>query len=288
MRAPRRRPGGGGRRARPPAGRGRPGPSSCPGRAPRSTRPSSSPGAASRWPTTRCPARVEVVDALPLNASGKVLKYVLRDGAPAADAGNPDRGGEQAAGAAGRGSPDVTPVSPGGQDRPMADLLSLSSRIIDSGVADEPTNRVTQELSEVGRRRRGGRVVQPRGGLRAPTTAWSCSTPAPCSPGARVVEALRSWSTASRCGTSSTPTATSTTSADRGPSWPMPPPGATSGPRSSPTRTCRPVRPLPHDRRLEHGHQRPPVRRASQPVGSASPVDGAGPLPARRRGRTPT
>jgi alkyl sulfatase BDS1-like metallo-beta-lactamase superfamily hydrolase len=31
----------------------------------------------------------------------------------------------------------------------MADLLSLAARIIDSGDADEPTNRVTQELSEV-------------------------------------------------------------------------------------------------------------------------------------------
>lgn len=31
----------------------------------------------------------------------------------------------------------------------MADLLALSSRIIDTGVADEPVNRVTQELSEV-------------------------------------------------------------------------------------------------------------------------------------------
>jgi len=31
----------------------------------------------------------------------------------------------------------------------MADLLELSARIIDSGVADEPTNRVSQELSEV-------------------------------------------------------------------------------------------------------------------------------------------
>jgi glyoxylase-like metal-dependent hydrolase (beta-lactamase superfamily II) len=29
----------------------------------------------------------------------------------------------------------------------MADLLALSSRIIDSGVADEPVNRITQELS---------------------------------------------------------------------------------------------------------------------------------------------
>jgi alkyl sulfatase BDS1-like metallo-beta-lactamase superfamily hydrolase len=31
----------------------------------------------------------------------------------------------------------------------MADLLELSARIIDEGVADEPVNRVTQELSEV-------------------------------------------------------------------------------------------------------------------------------------------
>jgi alkyl sulfatase BDS1-like metallo-beta-lactamase superfamily hydrolase len=31
----------------------------------------------------------------------------------------------------------------------MADLLDLSARIIDSGVADEPVNRITQELSEV-------------------------------------------------------------------------------------------------------------------------------------------
>jgi alkyl sulfatase BDS1-like metallo-beta-lactamase superfamily hydrolase len=31
----------------------------------------------------------------------------------------------------------------------MADLLALSSRIIDSGVASEPTNRVSQELSEL-------------------------------------------------------------------------------------------------------------------------------------------
>ena len=32
----------------------------------------------------------------------------------------------------------------------MADLIELSSRIIDSGVADEPVNRVTEELSELG------------------------------------------------------------------------------------------------------------------------------------------
>ena len=31
----------------------------------------------------------------------------------------------------------------------MADLLALSSRIIDEGILDEPANRITQELSEV-------------------------------------------------------------------------------------------------------------------------------------------
>ncbi len=41
----------------------------------------------------------------------------------------------------------------------MPDLLELSARIIDSGVADVPTNRVTQELSEVARRPGRRRVV---------------------------------------------------------------------------------------------------------------------------------
>ena len=31
----------------------------------------------------------------------------------------------------------------------MADLLALSSRVIDSGVVDEPVNRITNELSEL-------------------------------------------------------------------------------------------------------------------------------------------
>ena len=31
----------------------------------------------------------------------------------------------------------------------MADLLDISSRIIDSGVVDQPINRVTNELSEL-------------------------------------------------------------------------------------------------------------------------------------------
>ena len=65
---PGHRPGRGGRRARRAHGRGRAWPSSS--RAPerRSTPTRSSPGAARRWPTTRCPRQVDVVDALPLNA----------------------------------------------------------------------------------------------------------------------------------------------------------------------------------------------------------------------------
>ena len=31
----------------------------------------------------------------------------------------------------------------------MADLLSLSAKVVDSGVADGPVNRTTGELSEV-------------------------------------------------------------------------------------------------------------------------------------------
>ncbi|MDQ6697536.1 MAG: AMP-binding protein, partial [Actinomycetota bacterium] len=37
----------------------------------------------------KVPRRVRFVDALPLNASGKVLKYELRDSAPAPTGGNP-------------------------------------------------------------------------------------------------------------------------------------------------------------------------------------------------------
>ena len=31
-----------------------------------------------RWPTTRCPRRVELIDELPINATGKVVKDELR------------------------------------------------------------------------------------------------------------------------------------------------------------------------------------------------------------------
>ena len=48
-------------------------------RAPRPTRRDHRRGPASTWPTTRRPRHVEVVDALPLNASGKVLKFELRE-----------------------------------------------------------------------------------------------------------------------------------------------------------------------------------------------------------------
>ena len=36
-------------------------------------------GRATPWPTSRCPAQVRIVDALPMNASNKVLKTELRE-----------------------------------------------------------------------------------------------------------------------------------------------------------------------------------------------------------------
>jgi alkyl sulfatase BDS1-like metallo-beta-lactamase superfamily hydrolase len=74
----------------------------------------------------------------------------------------------------------------------MADLLALSSRIIDSGVADEPVNRITQELSEVAD---GVAVIESFSHVIAFRTAeglvvFDASGPGT---GAAVVEALRSW-----------------------------------------------------------------------------------------------
>jgi alkyl sulfatase BDS1-like metallo-beta-lactamase superfamily hydrolase len=76
----------------------------------------------------------------------------------------------------------------------MADLLSLSARIIDSGVADEPTNRVTQELSEVAD---GIAVVESFSHAVAVRTddglvVFDASA---VFTGRQVVEALRTWST---------------------------------------------------------------------------------------------
>ena len=36
-------------------------------------------GPRARWPTSRCPRQVRIVDALPMNASNKVLKTELRE-----------------------------------------------------------------------------------------------------------------------------------------------------------------------------------------------------------------
>ena len=75
----------------------------------------------------------------------------------------------------------------------MADLLELSSRIIDSGHADEPVNRVTQELSEVSDDlaviESFSHVVLLRspGGLVAFDTSGAHT-------GAACVESLRAWS----------------------------------------------------------------------------------------------
>ena len=77
----------------------------------------------------------------------------------------------------------------------MGDLLALSTHIIDSGVADEPVNRVTQELSELDD---GLAIVESfshcvvlrtDAGLVAYDASAATSGPA-------VVEAIESWSTA--------------------------------------------------------------------------------------------
>ena len=75
----------------------------------------------------------------------------------------------------------------------MADLLTLSSRIIDSGVAEDPHNRITQELSEVAadiavvESFSHSIVVRTNGGL----VAFDASGVAT---GGAVVEAIRGWS----------------------------------------------------------------------------------------------
>ncbi len=78
--------------------------------------------------------------------------------------------------------------------RKVSDLISLSARIIDEGLADELTNRATQELSEVAP---GVAVVESFGHCVAFRTdrglvVFDTSNPAA---GRRVVQALRGWST---------------------------------------------------------------------------------------------
>ncbi len=76
----------------------------------------------------------------------------------------------------------------------MADLLTLSSRIIDAGVAEDPHNRITQELSAVAddiavvESFSHSIVVRTEGGL----VAFDASGVAT---GGAVVEAIRGWST---------------------------------------------------------------------------------------------
>jgi hypothetical protein len=77
----------------------------------------------------------------------------------------------------------------------VADLLGLSSRIIDTGVAHEPVNRITQELSEVAD---GIAVVESFSHCVAITTdeglvVFDTSGPAT---GARAADAIRGWSKA--------------------------------------------------------------------------------------------
>ena len=77
--SPRHPAGGGDRGARRAARRGRHGVRRRCVRARRRPATTSSRGRGSRWPITRCRGAVEFVDELPLNATGKVMKDVLRE-----------------------------------------------------------------------------------------------------------------------------------------------------------------------------------------------------------------
>ncbi len=75
----------------------------------------------------------------------------------------------------------------------MADLLALSSRIIDQGVAHEPVNRITQELSELGE---GVAIVESFSHVVtfASDDGLVCFDTSGAWSGGAVLEAIRSWS----------------------------------------------------------------------------------------------
>src|SRR5512139_3889146 len=77
----------------------------------------------------------------------------------------------------------------------MADLLDISSRIIDSGLTDQPVNRVTNELSEVAD---GIAMVESFSHCVALRTdaGLTCFDASGVATGQQVRAALRSWSTA--------------------------------------------------------------------------------------------
>ena len=76
----------------------------------------------------------------------------------------------------------------------MADLLDLSSRIIDSGFTDQPVNRVTNELSEVAD---GIAMVESFSHCVALRTADGlvCFDASGAHSGLAVRDSLRTWST---------------------------------------------------------------------------------------------
>ena len=133
----------------------------------------------------------------------------------------------------------------------MADLLALSARVIDSGVAEDPHNRITQELSEVAD---GVAVIESFShvillrtgeGLVAVDASGEAT-------GEAVVASLRALVGRAGDATSSTPTATSTTSAAARPSSPTPPTAGHARPRvPGPRERPRALRPLRPDERLE-------------------------------------
>ncbi len=81
-----------------------------------------------------------------------------------------------------------------GKVGPMTDLVALSSRIIDSGHADEPVNRITNELSELAD---GVSLVESFSHAASVSTAAGLVVfdTSGTRTGGRVVDALRTWST---------------------------------------------------------------------------------------------
>src|SRR5690606_27900174 len=171
--APGRRAGRGHRRARPPPGRG---------------------GQGLRRAPRRGHRRRGRAHRLGPGANGQLQGAALGRGRRRAAAQRHRQGAQVRAAGAGAG-PDVTPAGRARHDARMADLLSLSARIIDSGVADEPTNRVTQELSEVAD---GVAVVESFSHAVAVRTddGLVVFDASGAHTGAQVVEALRGWSDA--------------------------------------------------------------------------------------------
>ena len=199
-----------------------------------------------RWPTTRCPARVEVVDELPLNATGKVEKDVLRERAaqarpvvrrePSTSACSPTSG--SSSWACGwpprpppRCSPTGAPTSSRSSRRPATRCATCSGRSASATTC--PTRRspsttgasaASCSTSASPTTASAWRTCSPRPTCSSPTCGPTRSTSSTSSP------TRRSPATPTSCTAASAATACTATTATARPT--------TSG-RSGPARGCR-------------------------------------------------